>query len=85
MALVVRLVLLANQNGHALPVITSGWIARPTVMCPQQTNGFDCGVWVIANIAAVFLGFSVTGIQEHEISLVRTSLLCMLLALQVQC
>lgn len=83
MALVVHLVLLANQHGHSFPVVTSGWIARPILIHPRQTNSFDCGVWVITNIAAVLSGFLLTGIQEHEIPVVRHSLLRLLLALPV--
>ncbi|KAG6869515.1 hypothetical protein C0992_002861, partial [Termitomyces sp. T32_za158] len=83
MTFVTRLVLVANQNGRPLPVITSGWTARPTVNPPRQTNGVDCGVWVIANIAAVLSGFTVTGIQEYDVSSVRQSLLKVLAALPV--
>ncbi|KNZ77098.1 hypothetical protein J132_06976, partial [Termitomyces sp. J132] len=74
---------LANQQGHALHVNTSGWIACPTVMHLLQSNGFDCGVWVLANIAAVLVGFAVTGIMEQEIGLVHSSLLRYLAALPV--
>lgn len=83
MVLVARLVLLATKNGNPLRVMTSGWVARPTVIHPLQTNGVDCGVWVIANVAAVLSGFVVTGIHEHDISLVRTSLVRTLGALPV--
>ncbi|KNZ79946.1 hypothetical protein J132_08423 [Termitomyces sp. J132] len=83
MSFVARLIIVANQQGHALHVNTSGWIARPTVMHPLQSNGFDCGVWVLANIAAVLAGFAVTGIMEQEIGLVRSSLLRYLAALPV--
>lgn len=83
MAFVVRLVLLANKNGKPLQVITSGWVARPTIIHPRQSNGFDCGIWVIANVAAILAGFPVTGIQEHNIAMLRSSLLRILCALPV--
>ncbi|KAG6899356.1 hypothetical protein C0993_010997 [Termitomyces sp. T159_Od127] len=83
MSFTARLILLANKNGHLLHVITSGWTAWPSVIYPRQTNAVDCGVWVISNIAAVLLGFSVTGIEEREIPFVRNSLLQTIAALFV--
>ncbi|KAG6887512.1 hypothetical protein C0992_011981 [Termitomyces sp. T32_za158] len=70
MSFAARLILLANLNGNPLPVIASRWIARPTILQARQTNGFDCGVWVIANIAAILSGFQVTDIQEPDIIVV---------------
>ena len=32
-----------------------------------QTNGYDCGVWVLASIAAVLRGFDVTGFSKTDI------------------
>lgn len=35
MCLIERLVVVANQNGHALHVVMDeGWTARPVVVCP---------------------------------------------------
>ncbi|KAG6898746.1 hypothetical protein C0993_004592, partial [Termitomyces sp. T159_Od127] len=50
---------------------------------PLSTNAFDCGVWMIANIAAILSGFSVTGVQEQDIIAVRHSLFQILAALPV--
>jgi hypothetical protein len=33
---------------------------------PWQTNGYDCGVWVLAEIMAVLQGFHLTGLQEDD-------------------
>ena len=33
---------------------------------PIQTNNHDCGLWVLATIAAVLRGFDVTGLAERH-------------------
>ncbi|KAF9258461.1 hypothetical protein L218DRAFT_877097, partial [Marasmius fiardii PR-910] len=43
------------------------WCAMPLVTSAIQTNGYDCGVWVLAIIAANFRGFHTTTIMEREI------------------
>ncbi|KAG6827850.1 hypothetical protein H0H92_010266 [Tricholoma furcatifolium] len=65
----------ANENGKQIKLAASSWIARPTVVQPRQSNCVDCGVWVIANIAAVLAGYLVTGVSEREIEAVRLALL----------
>ncbi|KAG6810053.1 hypothetical protein H0H92_013548 [Tricholoma furcatifolium] len=72
---VARLLLLAKQNGKSTPAVSSQWIARPTVVQPKQTNSVDCGIWVIANVAAVLAGYATTGMVEYNILDVRTALL----------
>ncbi|KAG9309813.1 hypothetical protein JVU11DRAFT_10190 [Chiua virens] len=57
------------------------WVAYPTTSLPVQTNGDDCGVWVLATIAAVLRGFDATGLQEVEIADFRRSLYHLMLAL----
>lgn len=32
-----------------------------------QTNGHDCGIWVLASVAAILQGFDVTGLKESDI------------------
>ncbi|KAG6914810.1 hypothetical protein DXG01_015200 [Tephrocybe rancida] len=81
MAFVARLIILANSHGHPLHIIMSGWVARPTIIHPQQTNSFDCGIWVLANIAATLSGFVVAGAQQSDLEHVRKALLSLLLAL----
>ena len=34
---------------------------------PRQTNGHDCGVWVLAQLAAILRGYEVTSIEENDI------------------
>ena len=31
-----------------------------------QTNGYDCGLWVLATVAAVFRGYDATGLTEGD-------------------
>lgn len=40
----------------------------------MQTNGYDCGVWVLAAIAATLRGFHVPGFPEGDISKIRSAL-----------
>ncbi|KIK10554.1 hypothetical protein PISMIDRAFT_20283 [Pisolithus microcarpus 441] len=35
---------------------------------PHQTNGYDCGIWVLAQMAAILRGYEVTGIEECDIN-----------------
>jgi Ulp1 family protease len=37
-------------------------------MTAVQTNGFDCGIWVLAMIAATLQGCHRTALEEREIS-----------------
>jgi Ulp1 family protease len=48
---------------------------------PVQTNGHDCGVWVLATVAAVIHGFDSTGLKEVEIADFRRYLYHLVLAL----
>jgi hypothetical protein len=36
-----------------------------------QTNGFDCGVWVLAQIMALLRGYDCTGLTEVDITAFR--------------
>ncbi|RDB20436.1 putative ubiquitin-like-specific protease 1B, partial [Hypsizygus marmoreus] len=67
MELVTRLVICANRNNCHLPVVVEeGWVAQPASVRPHQTNGYDCGLWVLAGIAAVLRGFHVPGLCEAD-------------------
>lgn len=46
-----------------------------------QTNSYDCGVWVLAAIAAVLRGFDMTGLHEKDIHNFRRYLYCLVLSL----
>jgi hypothetical protein len=97
--LVLRLGKIAAAHGHSIDVTESGWTASPTsvslffelnntftdnyqVDC-LQTNGYDCGVWVLASIAAVLRGFDVTGFSETDIPWFRQFIMYHVLSLPV--
>jgi len=35
---------------------------------PWQTNGYDCGVWVLAQMAAILRGYDITDVKEDDIN-----------------
>ncbi|KAG6907112.1 hypothetical protein DXG01_010488 [Tephrocybe rancida] len=79
-----RLVVNANRHGHELHVVTEeGWTARPVLLRPCQTNGYDCGVWVLATIAAVLCGFHCSGLLESDMQALQSLILRHILALPV--
>jgi Ulp1 family protease len=49
----------------------------------MQTNGIDCGLWVLATIAAALRECHVTGLSEGSMNDLRKLLYRRLLALQV--
>jgi hypothetical protein len=83
MTLVIRMVSLVNKNGHPLHVITEGWAARPVSIHARQTNAHDCGVWVLACIAAVLRGHHVPGCVEKDMLTIRTYLVKLICNLPV--
>lgn len=84
MTLIVRLSTIANAQGHAVSNQDfRGWIAYPLMVRSVQTNGYDCGVWVLASIWAVLWGYEVTSHTEASISRVRSSILAAILDLPV--
>ncbi|KAF8444153.1 hypothetical protein L210DRAFT_3611346 [Boletus edulis BED1] len=50
------------------------WQARPLVMVPVQTNNYDCGIWVLATVAATLRGFHVTSLTERDMPAFRAYL-----------
>ncbi|KAJ7850971.1 hypothetical protein B0H13DRAFT_2360391 [Mycena leptocephala] len=77
MVLITRLVALSNRNQHPLHVSTEDpterWVAHPlfTVGHPRQTNGYDCGLWVLCMMAAVMRGYRDVDLFEGEMPWVR--------------
>ena len=35
---------------------------------PWQTNGHNCGVWVLAQMAAILRGYDITDVKENDIT-----------------
>ncbi|KIK12535.1 hypothetical protein PISMIDRAFT_120727 [Pisolithus microcarpus 441] len=76
--LICRLSSLATQRLGTTHRDHGDWTAHPVLLEPRQTNGYDCGVWVLAQMAAVLRGYEVTGIEECNISRFR-HYLCVLI------
>ncbi|KAI0694292.1 hypothetical protein C8T65DRAFT_711030 [Cerioporus squamosus] len=79
--LIFRLIRLAQEAGHEVPLaaMEGRWKAYPLVHRPMQTNGYDCGVWVLACIAAVLRGFHSVSLAEKDIAEFRGRLLALVL------
>ena len=45
---------------------------------PRQTNGHDCGVWVLAQMAAILRGYDLTDVKEDNIHHFRHFLLVLI-------
>ncbi|KAJ7660339.1 hypothetical protein DFH06DRAFT_989269 [Mycena polygramma] len=75
MVLITRLVVLANRNKHTLHISTEeeAWIASPLFNPgqPLQSNGHDCGLWVLCLMAAILRGSQFTGVEEGQMCRVR--------------
>ncbi|KAJ7833920.1 hypothetical protein B0H13DRAFT_1914324 [Mycena leptocephala] len=80
MVLITRLVALSNRNQHPLHVSTEDpserWVAHPlfTVGHPWQTNGYDCGLWVLCMMAAIMRGYRDVHLSEDDMPWVRERL-----------
>jgi len=78
--LIEQMIRLANLHGmeHQLSV-AEDWIAQPISVHPVQTNGYDCGIWVLSSIAAVLRGADVTGLSEDDMPWFHRLLLTLVL------
>lgn len=38
---------------------------------PVQSNHYDCGIWVLAQMTAVLRGFDITGLHESDMIMFR--------------
>lgn len=75
MELIQQLKRIAKDMGQPLTTEQEGgWTAQPVVSAKLQHNGVDCGVWVLAVVAAVLHGYFMTGISEKEMRQLRTLL-----------
>ncbi|KAJ7739076.1 hypothetical protein DFH07DRAFT_752302, partial [Mycena maculata] len=77
MLLITRMVVLSNRNQHPLHVSTEDpserWVAWPlfAVGHPRQTNGYDCGLWVLCMMAAIMRGHQDAQVSEDDMPWVR--------------
>jgi hypothetical protein len=76
-----------HQRVFKVDVDFYGWVARPLIVSmlyikrtlilifyqktAVQTNGYDCGIWVLAMIAATLHGCHCTGLKEDHMSAFR--------------
>ncbi|KAG6369896.1 hypothetical protein JVT61DRAFT_13361 [Boletus reticuloceps] len=83
MTLVNRLCSIAHTQRGA-PLRHSGeWSAIPVMTVPLQANDVDCGLWVLAQILAVFRGHERTGFKEQDMVFFRQYLLALVQTLPV--
>ncbi|KAJ7109041.1 hypothetical protein C8R43DRAFT_905000 [Mycena crocata] len=87
MALITRLVVLANRHGNHLHVTTEEeeWNAYPLydLGAPLQTNGHDCGLWILCMMGAIMRGFHTTAVSEADMGRVRNILSTHVLTLPI--
>jgi Ulp1 family protease len=83
--LISRFIFIATKNDKdfSFDIIIDGWSASPTCIVPMQTNGYNCGVWVLACIAAVLRGYHLPAIKESDIVVFRSFLSHLALSLPV--
>jgi hypothetical protein len=94
MALITRLLTLAERNGHPMNISVQedAWEVNPLFQPVSrfvpymrrclirlqgracQTNGYDCGVWVLCVMAAFMRGYCSTGLSERDMGDVRRCL-----------
>ncbi|KAL0062018.1 hypothetical protein AAF712_011096 [Marasmius tenuissimus] len=64
-----QLVLMAKEHGHPVGEsfeCLSEWTARPLQLSAVQSNGYDCGLWALWVMIAVFRGFDYAHLQEKD-------------------
>ncbi|KAG1879878.1 hypothetical protein F4604DRAFT_1923085 [Suillus subluteus] len=66
MNLIARLSFIAHQRCGSHKVDLKGWVAHPLTVNPLQTNNYDCGLWVLAALAAVVRGAHRPGMHEED-------------------
>ncbi|KAF7967404.1 hypothetical protein HWV62_34409 [Athelia sp. TMB] len=82
MNLVARLSCIARKNGHPCAQYDfEGWTARPVLIKSAQTNGYDCGLWILAVMDAVLMGYDTTSCKESDMTIFRRCILNLLLQL----
>ncbi|EED77182.1 predicted protein [Postia placenta Mad-698-R] len=71
MQLTARLLNIAADKGHRIVHAQCAWAVYPTTTAARQHNTYDCGVWILAVIAAVLRGYDMTGFEEADIGRFR--------------
>ncbi|OJT12711.1 hypothetical protein TRAPUB_10739 [Trametes pubescens] len=79
--LVYKLHRLAEDYKHGPFQLDGDWVSYPLLKEPVQKNGYDCGVWVLACIAAILRGFHVVFLTSEQITEFRMRLFALVLTL----
>ncbi|KAJ7830384.1 hypothetical protein B0H13DRAFT_2433725 [Mycena leptocephala] len=70
MTLITRMLTLAERHDHHMNISVEedAWEANPLFHPgrPHQTNGYDCGIWVLCTMAAFMRGYCSTGLSERD-------------------
>ncbi|KAG7091663.1 hypothetical protein E1B28_010684 [Marasmius oreades] len=69
-----RLIAAAREHGHPFSIPMSNWIAQPVTLQRLQSNGYDCGVWILYVMTAVLRGAMIPNTTEEEIATFRSLL-----------
>ncbi|OSD03347.1 hypothetical protein PYCCODRAFT_1477197 [Trametes coccinea BRFM310] len=72
-----------ERQAHHMPP-HNDWEAYPLAETPLQTNGYDCGVWVLACIAALLRGYHSVQLSPTGIAQFRSDLLGLIVSLAQQ-
>ena len=72
---------------HPIEVSTTKYTRRPSFneiqVKPLQSNGYDCGLWVLAQIMAVLRGYDITNLHEGDMPEFRRYLQSLVLSISV--
>ncbi|CAK5269727.1 unnamed protein product [Mycena citricolor] len=71
--LISRMTALANRHGKRLNISENDWHAYSlfTPGKPKQTNGYDCGVWILAVMGAFMRGHHLPALAEPDLQRAR--------------
>lgn len=83
MHLIALISTLASRNGHPCAQTDfTAWTAYPLQLQAVQTNGYDCGMWILAMILSVLQGYNSTSMVEADIEVLRTCISHLILQLE---
>ncbi|KAJ7845678.1 hypothetical protein B0H13DRAFT_1647204, partial [Mycena leptocephala] len=75
MTLITRMLTLAERHDRHMNISVEegAWEANPLFHPgrPRQTNGYDCGVWVLCTMVTFMRGYCYTGLSERDMGDVR--------------
>ncbi|TFK54454.1 hypothetical protein OE88DRAFT_1624486 [Heliocybe sulcata] len=72
------------SNAASMNLRMDGWTCHPISSTQLQHNSYDCGVWILACMAAIFRGYDATGMQEHQVPVFRRYLSNLVLTLALK-